>query len=92
MAGLYKKFIRKFGANIMVTPHDLVAEYLFGYDLRCNNLWINVDHVLIPMNVDSNHWILGCFHIKKRAFMSTILCETNSMIPRQRIRQKGCQC
>ncbi|PON58069.1 Ulp1 protease family, C-terminal catalytic domain containing protein [Trema orientale] len=46
---------------------DIIVEYILGYYMHCNTPWIDVDHVLMPVHVDSmEHWILVHFDVHNR--------------------------
>ncbi|PON86627.1 Ulp1 protease family, C-terminal catalytic domain containing protein [Trema orientale] len=51
----------------MIKSNDRLVEYILGYYMHCNTTWSKVDHVLMPIYMETlNHWILVHFDIHSR--------------------------
>ena len=49
--GLYERYLSS-GKNVSVVGmNHYAAEYILGYLIACNTIWLDVDHVLFPIFV-----------------------------------------
>ncbi|PON81941.1 Ulp1 protease family, C-terminal catalytic domain containing protein [Trema orientale] len=52
---------------LVIKSDDRLVEYILGYYMHCNTAWSEVDHVLMPVHMETlNHWILVHFDIHSR--------------------------